>query len=129
MLRVPAELEDIPLGDSHVLKQRPGRERKPRRLHPAKLHRQAGDCFFKIQMRAAAAQQVDQVLAQGLVISSSHGRPSRRMSGFFRPASRLHAFAFHSYPGHELIYSPDRTVGANLVFARQGDYKDRPYSL
>lgn len=68
MLRVAAELQDVPLADPHVFQKPPGRMRHAGRLGPTDIRGQASDGLFEIEVRTATSQQVEHVFAQLLVV-------------------------------------------------------------
>jgi hypothetical protein len=63
MAWIAAEFEDVPLRDSHVLKQSPGGMGQLPHLFAAQLRWQIRNRLVDIQMGAAAPQKVQQMLA------------------------------------------------------------------
>src|SRR5205085_6903241 len=72
MLSVAAEFEYVPLRDSHVLKDLPGRVWNALRLPVYKLDRKIFYNFIEAYMRAAASEQIKQMLAQRSIILAIH---------------------------------------------------------
>ena len=68
MFWFPYELENVRLRDAHVLQHFPRRVRQPARPDAAQRGWQAGHRGVEIQVRSAAAQQVDQVFPQRLIL-------------------------------------------------------------
>ena len=74
MLRVAAELQDIPLGDAQVFQEPPGAVRHGRYRAAAEGGRDVGHCLVEVEVGAAAPEEVEEVFAEGLVrIGSHHG--------------------------------------------------------
>ena len=68
VLRIDAELHNVPLGGPHMLRQMPSGERKVSLLHPAQTRGESADGTLKADVgAAAAAQQIEQVIAQSVV--------------------------------------------------------------
>jgi hypothetical protein len=64
MPRVAAEFQYVPLRDAHMLEEHPGCMRKIRNLGACKLHRPVPHCVVEIGVGSAAAEQVEQMIAQ-----------------------------------------------------------------
>jgi len=67
MLRRAAEFQNVPLGNAHVLKQRPCRMRKVGDLGGGELHGPVLHRTVKINVSAPATKQVEQMITQRLV--------------------------------------------------------------
>jgi hypothetical protein len=63
MIRIDAELEDIPLTDSHVLDQTPRGVGDIGRLRSPQRGRQPGDRLIEVQVGAATIEQIQHVFS------------------------------------------------------------------
>ena len=64
MLRVAAELQDVPLAEAHVLEQHPGGVREVRNFGSGELHGPVAHGVVEANMRPTAFQQVEQLVAE-----------------------------------------------------------------
>ena len=65
---IPAEFEDVPLGDAHVFEEVPGGMRYAVRLRSTEPSGQVGDGGVEIEMRSTTSQQVEQVFPESLIV-------------------------------------------------------------
>ena len=70
VMRIDAELKDVPLGDSHVLDQPPRREWQAWRLGSAELNWHASGRLLEIEMGVTASEQFQQMISQCIDRSS-----------------------------------------------------------
>ena len=64
MIGVDTETKNIPLRDTHMLKEAPGSVRQSFRSGTSQRNRQASDCFLEIQVRMTSTQELQQMLTQ-----------------------------------------------------------------
>src|SRR6266478_2594338 len=67
MLRIAAELKDVPLRKAQVFEQHPGSVREVRDLYSGQLYWPVADSVVETGVSPTVAKQVEQVLAQGFV--------------------------------------------------------------
>ena len=67
MLRVAAEVQDVQLGEAQVLEQHPGGVREVRYFDAGELQRPVAHRVVEADVRPAAFQQVEQMVAEGFV--------------------------------------------------------------
>src|SRR5262249_2697010 len=68
MLRIPAELQNVPLRDSRVLQQLPTGVRQSLGEHTLLALRKPCERIFKMHVRSAAFQQINEVFSQRFVM-------------------------------------------------------------
>lgn len=64
MAGVPAEVQDVPLGDPHVLQKLPERVGQRRRSLPSSVLRYLAECVSRAPVSPALFQELDDVLPE-----------------------------------------------------------------
>ena len=74
---VAAEFEDIPLGQTEVFEEHPGRVREVCGLGAAEFGRKISYDGVEVGVSVASSEEFDEILAQVLVLGVGHGWPPR----------------------------------------------------
>ena len=90
---VPAEFENVSLGYAQVFEHHPGGMGKSRRFLSTHFHRDSGNGFVKCGVGVSTFQQVNQVLAQRMVLISFHMSPGIMATAFRRLPARAPTLA------------------------------------